>query len=351
MTIGRWDTDEPGAVLVLDAEGRLAVGEGRVAELNARAGGGSGLPLALPGLRAVVDGSRRLGVGLTGRVLIAEADHDIELDVSAAPDAAGWRLAMTGWWPRRTVSPRPATDREREWAAGNGTAATVLPTFAGSVKATLEGPLAALIADADAIADDASLAPVYLSYGRNIAAAARHMTGMVDDLPRLAAVEQPDMAVAVEPLDLAELARRAGGLLRVSAEAAGVGLSLPPPETRVTAIGDAGHAMQIVLNLVGNAVHYSDGGAAVTLVAVTRDGTARVIVGDDGPGIAPDDQAKIFDKFQRLERSEGEPEGSGLGLYIARRLARRMGGDVTVESVPGQGSRFTLSLPAQGAGI
>ncbi len=76
-----------------------------------------------------------------------------------------------------------------------------------------------------------------------------------------------------------------------------------------------------------------------------RDGdTASITVADLGKGIAPEDQARIFDKFERVDPLE--PGGTGLGLYIARRLARAMGGDIQVDSAPGQGARFTFTLPA-----
>ena len=73
------------------------------------------------------------------------------------------------------------------------------------------------------------------------------------------------------------------------------------------------------------------------------DGVAQVTIADQGRGIAHDDQDRIFDKFERLGRDEAG--GSGLGLYISRRLARAMGGDITVDSAPGQGARFVLRLP------
>ena len=72
---------------------------------------------------------------------------------------------------------------------------------------------------------------------------------------------------------------------------------------------------------------------------------AAVVVADQGRGIAPEDQARIFDKFERVDTSE--PGGSGLGLYISRRLARAMGGEIGVDSAPGQGARFVLTLPAR----
>ena len=72
-------------------------------------------------------------------------------------------------------------------------------------------------------------------------------------------------------------------------------------------------------------------------------GTASVTVADEGPGVAGADQQRIFESFERAHTDEG---GSGLGLAISRRLARSMGGDVTLDSAPGEGARFTLTLPA-----
>ena len=72
-------------------------------------------------------------------------------------------------------------------------------------------------------------------------------------------------------------------------------------------------------------------------------GTASVTVSDEGPGIAPADQQRIFERFERADAEEG---GTGLGLAISRRLARSMGGDVTLDSAPGAGARFTLTLPS-----
>jgi len=97
------------------------------------------------------------------------------------------------------------------------------------------------------------------------------------------------------------------------------------------------------VNLIGNAVRYSPPDGMVWIRIEREGGICAVIVADQGKGIAPDDQKRIFEKFERVDPRE--PGGSGLGLYIARRLARAMGGDVTVDSAPGQGARFVFTLP------
>jgi signal transduction histidine kinase len=107
--------------------------------------------------------------------------------------------------------------------------------------------------------------------------------------------------------------------------------------------GDARGVIQILVNLLGNAVRHSPQGGTVTITFDRSEGFTRAHVTDQGPGIEPEDQQRIFERFERARNNEG---GTGLGLAIARRLANSMGGDISLESTPGQGSRFTVSLPA-----
>src|SRR5690606_32875000 len=102
--------------------------------------------------------------------------------------------------------------------------------------------------------------------------------------------------------------------------------------------------LQIRLNLLGNAIRYSPEGSRIWLRVGSEGERAFVTVADQGEGLSEEQQARAFEKFERLGRS-GDG-GSGLGLYISRRLARAMGGELTVESAPGQGARFMLDLPA-----
>jgi signal transduction histidine kinase len=103
--------------------------------------------------------------------------------------------------------------------------------------------------------------------------------------------------------------------------------------------------LQILINLIGNAIAYSPGGSAVTVTAAPAgEGRVTVSVADQGPGITAEQAERIFDKFERLGRDKDG--GSGLGLYISRRLAVAMAGSLTVESAEGGGALFRLELPA-----
>ncbi|MEA3059991.1 MAG: hypothetical protein QOE50_1403, partial [Sphingomonadales bacterium] len=101
--------------------------------------------------------------------------------------------------------------------------------------------------------------------------------------------------------------------------------------------------IQILVNLIGNAIRHSPAGGRIRLVLGRTAGTASVSVCDEGPGVAAADQQRIFERFERAHPKES---GTGLGLAISRRLARSMGGDVTLDSAPGEGARFTLTLPS-----
>lgn len=219
------------------------------------------------------------------------------------------------------------------------------PAFNSRLDTILRGPLGRIVANADSInaGDDGPIEPHYADYAADIASAARHLIGLVDDLVDLEAIERSDFTIASERLDLADVARRAAGLLGVRAADAGVRIETDAPPEGLEAKGEFRRVLQILVNLIGNAIRYAPRDTAVTLT-LRRDGDrALVTVADAGRGIEAADQERIFRKFERLDL--GGPGNSGLGLYIARQLARAMKGDLTVESAPGVGARFTLALP------
>ncbi|MDX3900179.1 MAG: HAMP domain-containing sensor histidine kinase [Sphingobium sp.] len=238
-------------------------------------------------------------------------------------------------------------DPPKNAASGEDVPAAAYPlTFGRRLDRSLRQPLGRIIANADTISAqlEGPLRPDYAGYASDIAAAGRHLLALVDDLADLQAIDRPDFTVETEEVDLADIARRAAGLLGVKALDRRIAIDTPGADESLPATGEFRRVLQILVNLIGNAVRYSPEGSRIE-VRVDRHGDrARVIVTDQGPGIAAEDQARIFDKFERLGREESG--GSGLGLYISRRLAQAMGGDIDVESAPGQGARFVLTLPA-----
>jgi signal transduction histidine kinase len=147
---------------------------------------------------------------------------------------------------------------------------------------------------------------------------------------------------AQQPIDLAALAAEAVVLVEAQAEARSVTI-VPRGEGPLPALGEQRGVVQILVNLMGNAIRHSPEGGQIELQFRASGANASVTVSDRGLGVPAGDQERIFERFESAHPGES---GSGLGLAISRRLARSMGGDVTLDSAVGEGARFTLTLPA-----
>jgi signal transduction histidine kinase len=208
--------------------------------------------------------------------------------------------------------------------------------FDDALDEALRSPLDRIIETAERIVEraDGPLRNNYASYGGDIAAAARHLLSVIQSMSQ-------DPVHGQTSVDLAALAAEAVVMLEAEAEARRIQIGFDATKS-LSAGGEERAVIQILVNLIGNAVRHSPEGESVQLQFSRTAGTASVTVADQGPGIAPADQQRIFERFERADDNAG---GTGLGLAISRRLARSMGGDVTLDSAPGEGSRFTLTLP------
>ena len=213
----------------------------------------------------------------------------------------------------------------------------------------LRQPVSRIIANAETIRSQLSgpLADEYTNYAADITAAGEHLLALIEDLTTLELIEDENFAPAPDQIDLADVARRAAGILSMRARDRQIAVDAPKHGESVPAIGEFRRVLQILLNLLGNAIRYSPEGSSIWLRAESEGGIASITVADQGEGLSDNEARRVFTKFERLGRS-GDG-GSGLGLYISRRLAEAMGGALTVESAKGQGARFTLSLPADQA--
>ncbi|HEY4070727.1 MAG TPA: HAMP domain-containing sensor histidine kinase [Sphingomicrobium sp.] len=211
------------------------------------------------------------------------------------------------------------------------------PGFDHALDELLRSPIDRIIESAEQIVarSDGPLRSDYASYGNDIASAARHLLSVLRAMSE-------DPAQAHGLVDLASVSAEAVIMLESSAEERGVHIELEKPEP-LRSRGQERAVTQILVNLIVNAVRYSPTTGVVRLSFSKTGATASVTVSDEGPGIAAGDEQRIFERFERAHTKE---EGTGLGLAISRRLARSMGGDVTLDSAPGEGARFTLTLPA-----
>ncbi|GAA4814444.1 hypothetical protein GCM10023232_07430 [Sphingosinicella ginsenosidimutans] len=295
------------------------------------------------------DGSLPILAALAGHVAFEDQVADLRAGrkgryhLSAVPliDGMGRFAGFSGAAVGHRPDSEPAVEPEPEPPAPDGAA------FGARLDAALRGPLAEIVENAERIRSqpEGPLRRDYAGYAGDIATAGRHLLALVDDLVDLQAIERPDFTPEAEAIDLADIARRVAGLLAVRAADREVRIDAPAADEGLPATGDFTRALQILMNLVANAVRYTPAGGQVWVRTEREGDLAAVIVADQGKGIAPEDQERIFGKFERVDPSE--PGGTGLGLYIARRLARAMGGDIAVDSAPGQGARFTFTLPAR----
>lgn len=222
-------------------------------------------------------------------------------------------------------------DEERVGVAGES------PAFEESLDQALRSPLDRIISAADRIVErsDGPLRSDYATYASDIAAAGRHLLSVIRNMGA------GGMAAAGQA-DLAALAQEATALVQSLAEERGIKIMVEQPDTPCRANGEARAIVQILVNIIGNAVRHSPDHGRVAISFADDGNERRVTIGDEGPGIGLDDQQRIFERYEQA----GDPSGgTGLGLAISRRLARSMGGDVRLDSIAGAGARFTLVLP------
>ena len=338
-----WETDETLRLTSLSAGAAAAIGRSPAEMIGKqltrlfrfREGADGSLPI----LSALAEQAR-----FDGQPAELRTGSRARYELSGVPliDGMGRFAGFRGSASNGRAQPASLPANDQRWdEPGAGDA----PAFGERLDKALRLPLDQIIASAETISvqADGPLRTDYASYACDIAAAARHLLALVDDLVDLQAIERPDFKPDLEPLDLADVARRAAGLLSVRAADRKVRIDRPGDDESLPATGEFKRALQVLMNLIANAVRYSPEGGSVWIRTEEEGAFASIVVADQGKGIAGEDQERIFDKFERIDHEE--PGGTGLGLYIARRLARAMGGDIAVDSAPGQGARFTFTLP------
>jgi PAS domain S-box-containing protein len=222
--------------------------------------------------------------------------------------------------------------------------------FLSIVSHELRAPLSGISGFADLLlrARRGPLTDGQRAYVERIREAARYQATLIDDILDFAAIGE-GRELAPTLLSLEEVLARAEGFLVVKADEEGRPFVRRPRPAAGTVRADLRAIQQILLNLGTNALKYGRGASAITIEAQHDGQVARISVIDEGDGIAPDQLERIFEPFVRLAPSDDRPaqKGVGLGLAITRDLARAMRGDVTVASVVGKGSTFTLELPGR----
>jgi two-component system OmpR family sensor kinase len=262
-------------------------------------------------LRRVADASRALAAGEHPEPLPAGGPAEVSALAKAFDDMAA----------------QLAASREAE------------RSFLLSVSHELKTPLTAIRGYAEALADGA-FSPKEAA--ETIGVEARRLERLVQDILDLARMNRREFSVRREPVDLAGIADAT--MRRHEAAADEFGLSLTAEGDEAWVEADADRVLQVASNLVENALRETPAGGAV----VVRSEPGRIVVADTGPGLEPEDLPRAFERFYLYDKASRDRRvGSGLGLAIVEQLARAMGGEVSVDSAPGAGATFTLSLPVR----
>ncbi|HET9441516.1 MAG TPA: ATP-binding protein [Longimicrobiales bacterium] len=172
------------------------------------------------------------------------------------------------------------------------------------------------------------------------------LLALINDVLNIARIEAGQLIYEVRAVSVRDLLSDVEALMTPQYKQAGIGLIFdPPPEHEVQA--DPERAQQILLNLLGNALKFTPTGGRVRVSSYSDPRFVYLVVEDSGRGIPPEKHEVIFDPFVQIDRhrTEESVQGVGLGLSISRQLARGMHGDITIDSPPGQGATFTVSLP------
>jgi signal transduction histidine kinase len=221
-----------------------------------------------------------------------------------------------------------------------------LQEFSADASHELRGPITAVRSNADAaLRDSDGMRAKDRERFVSISQGAEQMARLTDDLLLLARADQP-LEHELFVVDLSELVDRVLRLYRANFESHGINLRVEMPRG-ITVYGNPDQIERIFGNLLQNALRYTPNGGVVAIEGAEQRSGVTVRVKDSGAGIHPEHLEKIFNRFWRAEPAHTRSTGTGLGLPIARALARRHGGDVTVSSEAGRGSEFVVTFPTR----
>ncbi len=226
--------------------------------------------------------------------------------------------------------------------------------FVGNVSHELKTPLTSIRMFSELLAEGRVADPAkQRSYLDIITAEAARLTRLINNVLDFSRMERGEKKYHFQPCNLVEVVRAAAQTFRPHLEAGGFKFDCTLPDAPISVHGDADALSQIIVNLLSNAEKYSNGGKEITLQLARRESPlphAEVKVLDRGSGVPRGSEEKVFEKFYRAHDSlSSGVQGSGLGLTIARQIARAHGGDVVYEPRVGGGSSFILRLPCSGA--
>ncbi len=244
-------------------------------------------------------------------------------------------------------------NRNRELILANRSALSAVEAksrFLANMSHEFRTPLNAILGFSEALKSGlfGHLNPRQAEYASHIHSSGNHLLALINDVLDISRLDLDAYVLNPERIELADAVNGAARTLSVAAEQKGVDLRADVPSGLPAIMADERALKQVLLNLLSNAVKFTPSGGIVAIRAERRDdGGVAIVVADTGLGIAPDDLARLFQPFQQAENTRRHnPEGTGLGLVISRRLMEKHGGTLALESEVGKGTRAIAALPA-----
>ena len=328
----------PDPALVLDAEARVLIANPRAREafdhdpVGAHLSATIRAPAVLQAVRQVAAGAEPVQVDYEQRVPIERLFEAVIAPVRSKGAITGGAAVLV---LLRDLTRQQQVERMRADFVANASheLRTPLASVIGFIE-TLQG----------AARDDTQARERFLTL---MQAQADRMRRLVDDLLSLSRIEMNAHRRPTEKVELGAIARQACDLLANQAGEAGVSIKIDCPES-VTIAGDRDELLQVMANLIENAIKYAAAGKSVDINVARAGGHASIAVTDHGPGIAPEHLPRLTERFYRVSVKDSRARGgTGLGLAIVKHILNRHRGKLKIDSEPGRGSTFAVLLPVE----
>ena len=283
---------------------------------------------------------------------VRAAEYPLESKVAGRWYQQRSRKLLDGGYLNAWMDITDLKTREKELAAAKVAAESanrLKSLFLATMSHELRTPLNAILGFSEAIRDQifgADARAKYIDYARDIHRSGQHLHALICDVLDVSKIEAGNYQLYIETLDGVVAAKDCHTMIAPVAEKAGVALAFSCDARSIDIACDVRALRQIILNVLSNAVKFTPRDGRVELRLATDGGSLIVSVTDTGIGIAPEKLQALFQPFHQVDASMSRRyEGTGLGLYISKRLAELHGGTIRLDSTPGQGTRATVMLP------